>query len=48
MSAQTMRAAIVQEDRTVKTGQRPIPKLKEKDVLIKIAAFGQNPTDYSN
>jgi len=40
-----MRALVVQHDRTVQVEQRPIPTLKDDEVLVKIVSIGQNPTD---
>ncbi|KAL7007049.1 Zinc-binding oxidoreductase alcohol dehydrogenase [Cystobasidiomycetes sp. EMM_F5] len=40
-----MRAAVIQDDKTVKVQEKPVPKdLKDNEVLIKVVAVGENPT----
>jgi len=43
-----MRAVIVQEDKSVKVGEVPVPSPGPKDVLLRIIAVGQNPTDWKH
>jgi len=43
-----MKAVVVQKERSVKVEQKAIPQPKANQVLIKIAAFGQNPTDWKH
>ena len=38
-----MRATIVQEDKTVKIEERPIPELKPNEILLKTKSIGLNP-----
>jgi len=44
----TMRAVVLQEDRTVKVAQKPIPTPGPTEVLLKVVAVGQNPTDWKH
>jgi len=44
----TMRAVVVQANRTVKTEQKPVPKLASNEILLKIQALGENPTDWKH
>jgi len=46
--AKTMRAVVLQEDRTVKVEQRPIPIPGPTEILLKVVAVGQNPTDWKH
>ncbi|CAD6588254.1 MAG: hypothetical protein CYPHOPRED_004324 [Cyphobasidiales sp. Tagirdzhanova-0007] len=44
-----MRAVVVQEGKTVKVQEIPIPdELKENEVLLKVVAVGLNPTDWKH
>jgi len=42
----SMRAVVLQEDRTVKVEQRPIPTPGPKEILLKVITVGQNPADW--
>lgn len=44
----TMRALIVQEDRTVAVTERPVPKIADDQILVKNTALGQNPSDWKH
>ncbi|KZS97296.1 GroES-like protein [Sistotremastrum niveocremeum HHB9708] len=41
-----MRAVVVQEDKTVKVEDKPVPKIGPNEILIKVIAAGLNPTDW--
>ncbi|KAF8603438.1 GroES-like protein [Ceratobasidium sp. AG-I] len=43
---QTMRALVVQESKTVKVEEVPVPALEENEVLVKVHSIAQNPTDW--
>jgi len=43
-----MRAVVVQHDKTVKVEQRPIPVPGPNEILLKVIAVGQNPTDWKH
>jgi len=43
-----MHAAVLQQDRKVKVEQRPIPVPGPKEILLKVVAVGQNPTDWKH
>jgi len=47
--SKTMQATVVQSNKTTKVEQKPIPgNLKGKEVLFKVVAVGQNPTDWKH
>ncbi|KIJ34626.1 hypothetical protein M422DRAFT_263178 [Sphaerobolus stellatus SS14] len=41
-----MRIAIVQDDKSVRIEERPIPKPKPNEILLKIISAGANPSDH--
>lgn len=44
----TMRAVVLQQDRTVRVQERPQPTITSKQILIKNSTFGQNPSDWKH
>jgi len=44
----TMKALTVQPDKTVAIQQIPLPAVGHSDILIKVVAVGQNPTDWKH
>ena len=40
----TMKAIVVQENKTVKVEERPTPSLKQNQILLKTRTVGINPT----
>lgn len=45
---ETMRACVVQENGTVAVQQIPVPTLKPNEILVKVYAVAQNPTDWKS
>lgn len=45
---QTMKALVVQEGKTVKVQEIPVPALDQNEVLIKVHSIAQNPTDWKH
>jgi NADPH:quinone reductase-like Zn-dependent oxidoreductase len=43
---QTMKALVTQEDKTAKVVEIPVPELDDDEVLVKVVALAQNPTDW--
>ena len=43
---QTMKALIVQADKTAKVQEVPVPEIDEWEILVKVVAVAQNPTDW--
>ncbi|KAH9941947.1 GroES-like protein [Amylocystis lapponica] len=43
---QTMKALLVQEDKTVAVKDHPVPPVGDDNVLVKVIAVAQNPTDW--
>lgn len=43
-----MKAAVVQADKTVKVGEKAVPKIKPNEILLKTIAVGLNPTDWKH
>lgn len=41
-----MRALITQADKTVKVQEVPVPEIDEWEILVKVVAVAQNPTDW--
>ena len=42
----TMRALVTQEDKTAKVVEVPVPEIADNEVLVKVVAVAQNPTDW--
>ncbi|QRV87248.1 Zinc-binding dehydrogenase [Ceratobasidium sp. AG-Ba] len=42
----TMKALVVQEGKTVKVEEIPMPSIAENEVLVKVHSIAQNPTDW--
>ena len=42
----TMKALITQPDRTAKVEEVPVPEIDDSEVLVKVVALAQNPTDW--
>ncbi|KAF8579984.1 GroES-like protein [Ramaria rubella] len=47
-TSSTMRALVVQEGKTVAVQDVPVPTLGDNEVLIKVVAIAQNPTDWKH
>ena len=43
---ETMKALITQADKTVKVQEVPVPEIDEWEILVKVVAVAQNPTDW--
>ncbi|KLO04399.1 GroES-like protein [Schizopora paradoxa] len=43
-----MKAAVVQEDKTVKVAEKAVPKLQPNEILLKTVSVGLNPTDWKH
>ena len=43
---QTMKALVTQADKTAKVLEVPVPAIDDDEVLVKVAAVAQNPTDW--
>ncbi|KAH9951701.1 GroES-like protein [Amylocystis lapponica] len=43
---QTMKALLVQEDKTVAVKDHPVPPVGDDDILVKVIAAAQNPADW--
>lgn len=43
---ETMKALVIQEDKTAKVQDIPVPEIKDDEVLVKVVAVAQNPTDW--
>ncbi len=42
----TMKAQVVQANKTIKIEERPVPTIGDDEVLVKVTAVAQNPTDW--
>ena len=42
----TMKALITQADKTAKVEEVPVPAIDDSEVLVKVVALAQNPTDW--
>ena len=42
----TMKALVVQADKTAKVQEVPVPEIDEWEILVKVVAIAQNPTDW--
>ena len=42
----TMKALITQSDKTAKVEEVPVPEIDDNEVLVKVVALAQNPTDW--
>ena len=42
----TMRALVTQADKTAKVVEVPVPEIADDEVLVKVVAVAQNPTDW--
>lgn len=41
-----MKALVVQADKTSKVQEVPVPEIDEWEILVKVIAVAQNPTDW--
>ncbi|KAI0796243.1 GroES-like protein [Irpex lacteus] len=44
----TMKAQVVQANKTIKIEERPVPTIGDDEVLVKVTAVAQNPTDWKH
>lgn len=44
----TMKALITQPDKTAKVEEVPVPEIDDNEVLVKVVALAQNPTDWKH
>ena len=42
----TMKAFVTQADKTAKVEEIPVPEIDDDEVLVKVTALAQNPTDW--
>ena len=42
----TMKALVTQADPTAKVEEVPVPEIVDNEVLVKVVAIAQNPTDW--
>lgn len=43
---ETMKAIVVQDGGKIAIEERPVPSLTKNEVLVKVKAVSQNPTEY--
>lgn len=43
---QMMNALVVQPDKTARVHEVPVPEIDEWEILVKVVAVAQNPTDW--
>lgn len=43
---ETMKAVVTQEDKTIVVKDLPVPTTEDDEVLVKVTALAQNPTDW--
>ncbi|KAI0796242.1 GroES-like protein [Irpex lacteus] len=44
----TMKAQVVQSNKTIKIEEKPVPTIGDDEVLVKVTAVAQNPTDWKH
>ncbi len=42
----TMKAQVVQANKTIKIEEKPVPTIGDDEVLVEVTAVAQNPTDW--